>query len=126
MANDMLAAPGAEKTPGTGTNTMRQCLADGKMLEVAGYDLAPNLAGAIDSLRAAELAVGNHTIHWFEIAAEPGRSITPAGSKVVAEWKRRGIDPHVHVVSCPPFWMTQEISECPELILATVNAFVTQ
>ncbi len=110
---------GAEKK--TGTSTMRTCLANGETLEVAGYELAPDLATAIDSLKAAELVVRKSTIHWFEIVAEPGRSMPPAGAKVIGEWKRSGVDPHVHLVACSPFWATQEISECPELVSATAD-----
>lgn len=121
MANEMLANSGAEKK--TGTSAMRACLASGETLEVAGYELAPDLATAIDGLKAAELVVRNSTVHWFEIVAEPGRSMPPAGAKVLGEWKRSGVDPHVHLVACSSFWATQEISECPELVLATAAAF---
>ena len=101
---------------------MRKCLANGEMLEVAGYELAPDLAADIDSLDAAELVVEKSTIHWFEIVAEPGRSITPAGTKILEEWRRNEVNPHVYLVSCPPFWATQEITECPELVSATAGA----
>lgn len=120
MANEILGGAGAEKT--MGTSTMRKYLASGETLEVAGYELASDLAAAIDSLKASKLVIKKSTIHWFEIVAEPGRSMTPAGAKVLEEWKRSGVDPHVHLVPCPPFWATQEISECPELISATAAA----
>jgi hypothetical protein len=54
--------------------------------------------------------------------AEPGRPMAPAGINAINQWKRNGIDPHVHLVPCPPFWATQEIAECPELISATLAA----
>ena len=120
MANEMLGDLGAEKK--TGTSTMRTRLASGETLEIGGYELSPDLATAIDSLKAAELVVRNRTIHWFEIVAEPGRSMPPAWAKVLGEWKRSGVDPHVHIVACSSFWATQEISECPELVSATATA----
>ena len=49
--------------------------------------------------------------------------MTPAGMNVVSEWRQNGVDPHVHLVSCLPFWATQEISECPELVSATLSVF---
>ncbi|SOD40063.1 hydrolase 2, exosortase A system-associated [Nitrosovibrio sp. Nv4] len=121
IANEMLAGASAEKK--AGTNMMRQRLAKGEVLEIAGYELAPDLAAAIDRLKAAELAVENSAIHWFEIVAEPGRSMMPAGIQVIGEWKRNGIDPHVYLVACPSFWATQEIAECPELVSATADVF---
>lgn len=120
LANEMLAG-GKEKT--TGTQAMRNALAGGEALEVAGYELAPGLAAAIDSLKAAELAVTKSPVHWFEIVPEAGRSMTPAGEKVVSAWKQEGVDLQVHLVTCAPFWAAQEISECPELVLATSRLF---
>ena len=119
MANEMLA-DGSAKT--TGTSMLRDSLANGQVLEVAGYELVSSLTDAIDSLRVAELAVGKSIVHWFEIVAEPGRSMAPAGINAINQWKRNGIDPHVHLVPCPPFWATQEIAECPELISAKLAA----
>lgn len=119
LANEMLVK-GHEKTGGT--SALRSSLRAGKPLEVAGYELAPDLAAAIDGLKAAELAVTSSRIHWFEIVAEQGRTIAPAGAKVVTAWKENAIDLHLHLISCSPFWATQEISECPELVSATTNA----
>ena len=104
---------------------MRKFLSNGEALEVAGYELTPGLAAAIDDLKAAELVVATGTIHWFEIVADSSRSMTPAGTNVISEWKRNGVDPHVYLVPCSPFWATQEISECAELVSATLKIFAT-
>ncbi|SEO15960.1 exosortase A system-associated hydrolase 2 [Nitrosospira multiformis] len=121
MANEMLADPSTEKA--TGTNSMRQRLANGETLEVAGYELASDLALTIDSLKAIDLAVRKCIIHWFEIVSEPSRPISPAAARVVGEWKRKGVEVDVRLIACSPFWATQEISECPGLITATTDAF---
>ena len=119
LANEMLVK-GNEKTGGT--SALRSALEAGKPLEVAGYELAPALAIAIDGLKAAELTVTSSRIHWFEIVPEQGRAMAPAGAKVVTAWKENAIDLHLHLISCSPFWATQEILECPELVSATTNA----
>jgi exosortase A-associated hydrolase 2 len=120
MANEMLAdATGSVKT--IGTSILRDCLANGQTLEVAGYELAPCLAAAIDNLKVAELAVVKSAVHWLEIVAEPGRPMTSAGTDAINQWKRNGADPYVHLVPCAPFWATQEIAECPGLISATLT-----
>nr|WP_090825621.1 hydrolase 2, exosortase A system-associated [Nitrosovibrio tenuis] len=122
MANEMLAStPGSKKT--TGTGALRDRLARGEMLEVAGYDLAPELAAAIDALKAAELVITRCAVHWFEIVAEPGRPMTPAGTNAITQWRHHGANPYTHLVPCVPFWATQEISECPELISTTLSVF---
>lgn len=122
LAHEVLSG-GEGSGKASGTNAMRSSLAKGEMLEVAGYELAPDLAAAIDSLKAAELIVTQSPIHWFEIVAEPDRPITPAGAKVASAWKRNEVDLHVHLVPCLPFWATQEISECTGLVSATTNVF---
>ncbi len=122
LANEILSgSEGIQKA--SGTNAMRASLANGETLEVAGYELAPNLAAAIDSLKAADLVVTKSPVHWFEIVAEPGRPMTLAGAKVVSAWKQNEVDLHLHLVPCLPFWATQEISECAELVSATTNIF---
>lgn len=122
LANEMISGgEGIQKA--SGTHAMRSTLASGETLEVAGYELAPDLAAAIDALKAAELIVMRSSVHWFEIVAEPDRPMTPAGARVVSTWKQDGVDLHVHLVPCLPFWATQEISECAELVSATTNVF---
>lgn len=117
IANDILTGS-ADSERTSGTNAMRGRLAKGETLEIAGYEIASGLATAIDSLKAAEFVVKG-TIHWFEIVAKPGRSMTPAAAQVINEWRTKGSDPQVHLIPCQPFWATQEITECPALVSAT-------
>ncbi|BCT69208.1 hypothetical protein NNRS527_02822 [Nitrosospira sp. NRS527] len=125
LANEILLGD-ASTEKNTGTNAMRDSLRAGNPLEVAGYELAPDMAAAIDILQAAELLVTRCPVHWFEVVAEPGRSMTAAGTKVVTAWKQNGVDLHLQLVPCLPFWATQEISDCPELVLATADIFAEQ
>lgn len=120
LANEILVSDTAPEKA-TGTSAMRALLQAGNTLEVAGYELAPELAAAIDNLKAGELVLAKGNVHWFEIVAEPGRPLGPAGARVVAEWQRNGVDLHVHLVSGLPFWATQEIAECSELVKETVS-----
>jgi len=121
MAGELFSTVSEEKS--TGTAMLRKQLQRGETLEIAGYELAPELAKAVDGLKAAELAVGKSAVHWFETIPETGRSMTPAGAKVAEKWKQKGVDLHIHLIPCQPFWATQEISECAELISATTSIF---
>jgi exosortase A-associated hydrolase 2 len=122
LANEMLSADrGTEGSTG-GTSALRNTLRAGESLEVAGYELTPELASAIDGLKAVELAVTDSPVHWFEIVAEPGRPMTPIGGKVVSAWRQSEVKLFLHLVPCLPFWATQEIAECPGLVTATTNA----
>ncbi|MDD5330483.1 MAG: hydrolase 2, exosortase A system-associated [Sulfuricella sp.] len=120
LAGEMLAGD-AEKP--AGTQAMRDALAAGETLEVAGYELAPDLAAAIDRLSAADLATTKCPVHWFEIVPEAGRSMPPAAARTADAWVRGGADLRVRTVPGPQFWATQEISECPGLVAATVEPF---
>jgi exosortase A-associated hydrolase 2 len=120
VANHML---GEGKEKSAGTQALRNVLRAGEVLEVAGYDLAPAMAEAIDSLDAAQLASTACPIHWFEAVSAADRPISPAGAKVAAAWQQAGVDLHLHLAPCPPFWATQEITECPALVSATSSIF---
>lgn len=120
VANDMLAE-GNEKS--SGTQALRDALHAGEMLEVAGYDLAPELAAAIESLEAARLPVTTCPVHWFEAVQAEGRPLSPAGAKVITSWAVQGSVPEVHLVPCPPFWASQEVMICAPLIAATSSIF---
>ena len=120
VANEMLAG---DKEKKGGTSILRDALAAGKTLEVGGYELAPELAATIDGLKAAELIVKDTRIHWFEVVAEEGRTLPPSSKKTVNIWEQHDVDLHMHLVTCLPFWATQEISECAQLVAATTKAY---
>ncbi len=102
---------------------LREQLYAGKSLEIAGYMLAPKLAIAIDNLKINQLAIPNQIIRWFEITPQAGREQAPAGRAVIDAWQQVGADVKVTLLSGSPFWATQEISECPELIRETTSLF---
>jgi exosortase A-associated hydrolase 2 len=120
VARDMLAdATGASG----GTQALRARLARGETLEVAGYDIAPDMAAALDATDAARLAIRGCPVHWFEVVPEPGRSPGPASARIAAEWRAAGIDLKLEAVAGLPFWRTQEVAECPALLAATTALF---
>lgn len=120
LGNELIAANGSVTS---NVRQLRERLYNGHPLEIAGYTLSPALAASIDALQINQLAVANRTVHWFEIALQPGREQSLAGRAVFEDWQRAGVNIKVNLVAGPPFWATQEISECPELIIATTNLF---
>ena len=113
LASDMLAgADGA-----TGTAGLRAALAAGEVLEIAGYQLHPALVEALDRLELAQLAPAGLPLHWMEVAASAARPLPPAAARIV-----EALGAQVHHVEGPQFWATQEMTECPALIAATLNA----
>lgn len=117
-ANAMLGTDAAQN----GTKALRAALQAGETLEIAGYDLAPALASAIDALPAPDAMVPPVPAHWFEVLGAPGQAPGPAAARVKAAWEAHGAPLHVHTVTGLPFWATTGIATCPELLDATVDA----
>jgi exosortase A-associated hydrolase 2 len=117
LAGDMLAGGDANN----GTEQLRAQLRAGKALEIAGYELAPELAQVIERLDLAALAPENVPARWFEISAEGKPS--PALRRAALAWGAAGAEVDLHAVRGEPFWSSVEISECPELTAATSESF---
>jgi exosortase A-associated hydrolase 2 len=118
LASDMFSS--ADKKP-PGTKEMRAEMADMKSLEIAGYELAHELASSIDRMNAADLIVTTAAIDWIELVPEAGRPIPPATARVASAWEKQDVDYSIHLTPGAPFWSTQEISECPSLIDCTIG-----
>ncbi len=118
-ANAMLGEDAAAQS---GTKALRAALQAGETLEIAGYDLTPGLALAIDALPAADAMVPSVPAHWFEVLGAPGQAPSPVAARVKAAWEAHGTPLHVHTVTGAPFWATTGISTCPALLDATVGA----
>jgi len=116
LGSEMLS--GAAVT--SGSEQLRAQLAQGIPLEIAGYELSPELAAAIERLDLAAPPPRNVPARWFEINAE-GR-LSPALRRAALAWSAAGAEVDLHAAKGEPFWSTVEISECSELLAATSNA----
>jgi exosortase A-associated hydrolase 2 len=106
-----------------GTDALRQALRAGETIEIAGYDLAPDLAGAIDALDPLETLMPACPIHWFEALKSADGALPTGAARVSAAWRARGADLSLHALPCPPFWTTPEITVGHEWLVAT-SAFM--
>ncbi len=104
-------------------NELRELSSAGKILEVAGYEIAPELIAAIDHLKLSEMVVTKGETHWFDIVSDMAQSNTLAKNHVTAAWKKENGHLHVHPIIGPSFWATQEIVECPQLLAETTKLF---
>ncbi|HEX7984663.1 MAG TPA: hydrolase 2, exosortase A system-associated [Duganella sp.] len=114
-AGAMISATGA---PDNSTSALRARLAAGEALEVAGYELAPELASAIDALKLAPLGRAGCALHWFDIG-QPDRAPSPATDKALAALRERGVEVDLTRLDGPAFWGSQEIATCDPLLEAT-------
>jgi len=118
--NEMLSQPEQDKGAGN-TGALRTALLGGQALEVAGYELAPELGAAIDALDAARLAPAGR-VHWFEMVSAADRPLAPALARLADKWRAQGCVLELRQVAGQQFWATQEISESEELVQATCAA----
>lgn len=114
MASEMLGGDGKGVIEG-----LRQTLARGEAIEVAGYAVSPELARGLE---AAELSAPEGVqIFWLEVSSQLEASFSPAVQGRLERWRSAGITVEAEIVVGPSFWLTTEIVDCPALILATTR-----
>jgi exosortase A-associated hydrolase 2 len=104
--------------------SLRQQLADGLPVEIAGYMLSPGLAIGLEiaTLAPPANAAPAQRLEWFELSTRQDAALSPVSASTLAQWQRAGINTTSHLVRGPAFWQTTEIEEAPALIAATVAA----
>jgi len=117
LASEMLSDGQAQ----TGTKDLRSQLAANESIEVGGYMLSPGMARDLAELKLGESHPACPVV-WIEIGANPNENVAPAGQHIIAAWRNAGTRVHSQTVAGEPFWVTQEIAECPALVEATMQA----
>jgi exosortase A-associated hydrolase 2 len=97
---------------------LRAELAAGRAVEVAGYELNPELATALEQARLATPPVGTR-VNWFELVATPERGLAPSNQLLLTQWRDAGVVVNARTVVGEPFWSTQEITCVSALLEAT-------
>lgn len=112
-----LAAGGERETVGG----LRERLAAGEAVEVAGYTLSPALYAAIEALDLAERPpVPDVDVDWLEVVSSAAGEPSAAARRLAAAWAERGVDVTPQAVAGDSFWATQELAEAPALVDASV------
>ncbi len=120
IAADMLAGGDGNQSR-AGIPALRAALARGETVEVAGYELHPELVRAIDALDPTVLAPRGLPLHWFEVAAVAERPIAPAAATIARTWHALGVQVKQRQVVGQQFWTSPENGECPALLAATCD-----
>lgn len=100
---------------------LRDQLARGESLEIAGYSLSPGLASGLERSELSP-APKSVRIEWIELSGKADASMSPLARARIAAWQSVGRQLRGHLVCGSAFWQTAEISECPALIDATIDA----
>lgn len=121
LAAEMAGGEGADAG---GTKALRETLAGGESIEVAGYEIHPELASGLEAatLGAAALS-GVKRLAWLEsgVSASAGKApaLLPASLRVLDALKAGGADIKSAAFAEPPYWVTPETSIAPGVIAAT-------
>ncbi len=118
LANAMIS--GKEKI---GLQDLKREMAASGTLEVAGYELPNELAESIGKLKLEELGKPGIPHHWLETMPDENAELAPASKRIVSTWESRGMKIQVLKAKGEPFWSTQEITDCPNLIDQTTQIF---
>jgi exosortase A-associated hydrolase 2 len=103
------------------TQLLRQQLAAGEPIEVAGYRLAPELVSAIEGQQLnPQAGPMPRVINWLEVVSEPSRPLAPASQMCIDGWRNRGIEVTTDCVAGQPFWSSLDQLELPALVDATL------
>ncbi|HEX5126592.1 MAG TPA: hydrolase 2, exosortase A system-associated [Rhodocyclaceae bacterium] len=123
LANE---SPNSESSSGESaamdTRRLREALARGEPIEIAGYLLSPAMA---EGLERASLDMSSgyvSTVTWLEISSRDPADLSPASQQRVAALKNNGIGISARALNGLPFWQSVEIAEVPALIDASLNA----
>ena len=101
----------ADGDAGGGTAQLRAALLAGEALEIAGYDLDPRLAAALDALDPLDAFRPACPVDWIEAVTQAGAEPSPGAARAAAAWRGAGVDLRLHPVHSAPFWTTTEITE---------------
>ena len=118
VASEMMT----QGTPKLTTRSLREALASGEVLEVAGYDLTPSLAASLDAASLSNAPPSVERVVWLQVQRTSGLPMPQPAAKLIESWRNSGVDVVDRCVVGETFWNTQEISECPALIQATIEA----
>jgi exosortase A-associated hydrolase 2 len=99
------------------TATMRAQWQAGQPVEVAGYEIHPELAAAIDEARLTSHALPAGTpVLWLENAVGDPPGPTPAGQALVQRWPGPTCRAELQVFEGPAFWQVHERVLAPQAI----------
>lgn len=107
---------------GESVRGLRDQLASGAAIEVAGYELQQEAVQAIDSVELAKLTPpAGVAVDWLELVHSADTAIGPGSERVAASWRERSVNVRSTAIVGEPFWSTVEIAVVPALIEHTTR-----
>jgi len=117
-----VAADAFAGVEGTTTKQLRAQLVAGETLEIAGYELNPELVLPMGAANLQSWATPPRTTTWVETGLDAAGSPSPASQRIAEAWLARGVAVELRHVVGEQFWLTQEIAENMMIADASVSA----
>ena len=102
------------------TASMRTQLKNSNSVEIAGYEIHPELAASIDSARLVNhsLIAGTNLL-WLENVGSGKHEISLASQNVLAHWPGNNVNTSIQAYTGPAFWHLHERVLTPSVIEQT-------
>lgn len=94
----------------------------GEILEIAGYDLTPEMAETLQSLKLAHrLPPEANPCLWLELGISAPPVLPPASRRTLEAWRAKDLAVRHQVLTGPQFWALQEPEWCTGFIAPSVE-----
>lgn len=104
------------------TTTMREQLAQGNTIEVAGYEICPALGQALDKAKLSAVPPAAGTpLFWLEQTIPGASDVAPPSRSLIDKWLAAGLKPDVQSFEGPAFWQVHERVAAPDVLLRTAE-----
>ena len=90
-------------------------------LEIAGYELSPELVSGIDGLKLGQGAAALGAIDWMEVMRSVDTPVGATSMRAIDALKAGGSDVSLQTTTGDPFWTSTEIVTSPALVAASVE-----
>lgn len=109
------------------TNDLRNRFKNNQSVEIAGYELHPDLAIAFAALKANEFVrMPFDRVSIFEVVTAIEKGISFMNKKFSDKLMERKIKSEANLVIGDPFWITTEITLVEDLLEDSVGCFTTE
>jgi exosortase A-associated hydrolase 2 len=104
------------------TEQIRQRLANGEIIEIAGYPLSGTLADQIASRRAAACdCLTQLPVVWIEMVGQSGLELSPASRQFIETHRQAGARIDAEAVTSPMIWQLHERADATDLQTASLR-----
>lgn len=110
---------------GTDAKGLRATLAGGRSIEIAGYDLHPDLVSGAEAVDLGAVSVPRCPTIVREVTVGSPPSLSPVAERAVGRWSAAGAHVDAAAIEGASFWAAQEIAEVPQLVVSTTAAVIS-